>query len=89
MEDVVREFFEGIATTRPWVPKTISGTLRFDLEDEKRAEHWLVTFDHGSVAVSRANASIGHGVGTSQTVAPTPRLSKVVLRKPARVKCGI
>jgi hypothetical protein len=30
--------------------------------------------------VSRANASSGHGIGTSQVVEPIPRLSKVVLR---------
>ena len=33
-----------------------------------------------SSAVSRAKSSIGHGIGTSQTVSPMPRLSNVVLR---------
>jgi hypothetical protein len=56
MEDVVREFFEGIAGSHDWVPTSISGTLRFDLQDDNRTEHWLTTFDHGSISASRANA---------------------------------
>jgi len=34
-----------------------SGTLRFDLADGKKVEHWLVTLEKGDVAVSRRNTA--------------------------------
>lgn len=36
--------------------KSASGTIRFDLVDRKRVEHWAVAIDEGDVAVSRSPA---------------------------------
>ncbi len=56
-EDVIATFFEAIAGPHPEVPKTISGSLRFDLENGKRGEHWRVTFAKGVVSTARSNAA--------------------------------
>lgn len=45
--DVISAFFESISGPHPEVPKTISGSLRFDLENDNRIEHWRVTFAKG------------------------------------------
>ena len=50
MEDIVRSFFAGINGSHPVIPKTISGTLRVDIEGGKRLEQWLVTFNEGVVS---------------------------------------
>jgi putative sterol carrier protein len=54
-EDAVHEFFKSIAGQHPAVPRTISGSLRFDLENGNR-EHWRVTFAKGTVSAARSNA---------------------------------
>jgi hypothetical protein len=36
--------------------KNACGTLRFDLRDGGRTEHWYVAVDHGDVRVSRRSA---------------------------------
>jgi putative sterol carrier protein len=56
-KDVISAFFESISGPHPAVPKTISGSLRFDLENNNRTEHWRVTFNKGTVSTSRANAA--------------------------------
>ena len=37
--------------------KNASGTIRFDLVDGQRVEHWSVAMDRGDVAVSRSTAT--------------------------------
>ncbi len=54
--DVISAFFESIAGPHPAVPRTVSGSLRFDLENGKRSEHWRVTFVKGVVSTARSNA---------------------------------
>jgi putative sterol carrier protein len=56
-EDVIQAFFEAITGPHPALPKTISGSLRFDLENGNRNEHWRVTFANGSVSAARSNAA--------------------------------
>ena len=56
MEDIIRRFFEDLAGPHPEIPKTISGTLRFDLQDGKRREQWLVTFTKGIVSATESDA---------------------------------
>ena len=56
MEDVISTFFEKVAGPHPAVPRTISGSLRFDLENGNRTEHWRVTFAKGVVSTARSNA---------------------------------
>jgi putative sterol carrier protein len=56
MENIIRRFFEGLAGPRPGIPRTISGTLRFDLQDDKGREQWLVTFDKGVVSATESDA---------------------------------
>src|SRR5262245_41859575 len=47
------EFFENLAE-RGQVPlfQRMTGTLRFDIEDGKRVDHWYVTLEKGDVTVS-------------------------------------
>jgi hypothetical protein len=55
MEDVVSRFFLNLNGFRQVIPGTISGTIRFDLLEGKRAEHWLTTFDKGTVSTVESN----------------------------------
>jgi putative sterol carrier protein len=55
--DVHKEFFESIVGPHPEVPKAISGSLRFDLGDSSRGEHWRVTFANGTISSARSNAA--------------------------------
>ena len=55
--DPVGEFFSGLAERgREPLLQNVSGTLRFDLVDGERVEHWYVTIKNGGIAVSRSNA---------------------------------
>ena len=54
---VIDAFFESIAGAHPEVPNTVSGSLRFDLENGKRSECWRVTIDKGVVSSERSDAS--------------------------------
>jgi SCP-2 sterol transfer family len=55
--DPIREFFTGLASRgRQQLPKRASGTLRCDLVDRDRVEHWYVSMTDDRVAVSRRNA---------------------------------
>jgi putative sterol carrier protein len=56
-DEVIPAFFDSIAGPHPAVPRTISGSLRFDLENGNRIEHWLVTFNKGAVSAARSNAA--------------------------------
>jgi putative sterol carrier protein len=53
--DVTLEFFESIVGPHPEVPNAISGSLRFELEDGNRGEHWRVTFVKGVVSSARSS----------------------------------
>jgi putative sterol carrier protein len=54
MGDETATFFEDLRR-RGHEPllETTAGTIRFDLARDGRLEHWLVTLDRGTVAVSR------------------------------------
>lgn len=54
-DTVISKFFEGLNGPQSTVPKTISGSLRFDIEDGN-LEHWRVTFEKGTVTVTRSEA---------------------------------
>ncbi|MFG1657005.1 SCP2 sterol-binding domain-containing protein [Micromonospora chersina] len=41
------------AGRRPDLPETTAGTLRLDLRDGARTEHWYLTIDHQEVRVAR------------------------------------
>jgi len=55
--DVILDFFESVHGSHPEVPDTITGSLRFDLENGKRSECWRVTLNKGVVSSARSNAS--------------------------------
>ena len=55
--DAISAFFELTAGAHPEVPNTVSGSLRFDLENGKRSECWRVTIDKGVVSSERSDAS--------------------------------
>jgi putative sterol carrier protein len=56
MDNVISSFFESLTGPHVELPKTISGALRFDLENG-RSEHWRVTFDKGMVSTSSSDAA--------------------------------
>lgn len=55
-EDVIPAFFERIAGRHLQVPRAISGSLRFDLVDGNRTDHWRVNIAKGMVSAVRSNA---------------------------------
>jgi putative sterol carrier protein len=54
MTGVVSEFFTllGQRLHEPLLAKT-SGTVRIDLDERGRTQHWFLTIDKGAIAVSR------------------------------------
>ena len=55
MTDATTQFFEELRR-RDHEPQleNASGTLRFDIADGKKTDHWLVTIDKGDLTVSRS-----------------------------------
>jgi putative sterol carrier protein len=54
LSDVTADFFDGLATrgTEPLVGHT-RATVRFDIVDGRRTDHWRLAIDDGRLAVSR------------------------------------
>ena len=67
--DTVGEFFRGLAERRrePLL-QNVSGTLRFDLLDGERVEHWYLTITNGDVAVSHTEAEADAIVRTGKAL---------------------
>lgn len=67
--DPVGEFFRGLAERghEPFLAN-VSGTLRFDLADGERVEHWYLTIKDGGVAVSHQDAEADAMVRTARTL---------------------
>jgi putative sterol carrier protein len=67
--DPVGEFFHGLAE-RGHEPllQNVSGTLRFDLADGERIEHWYLAIRNGRIAVSRGDAEADAVVRTSRVL---------------------
>ena len=67
--DTVGEFFGGLAERRrePLL-QNVSGTLRFDLVDGERVEHWYLTVKNGDVAVSHKDAEADATVRTGKAL---------------------
>ncbi len=65
--DTTGEFFAGLAE-RGHEPllQNVSGTLRFDLADGERIEHWYLDIKNGRVAVSRRDAEADAVVRTAK-----------------------
>jgi putative sterol carrier protein len=55
--DTAGDFFAGLAERgREPLLQNVSGTLRFDLVDGERVEHWYLAIKDGGVAVSHEDA---------------------------------
>jgi putative sterol carrier protein len=56
MADATAEFFTGLSTRgpEPLLGKT-KATVRFDIADNGRTDHWLLGIDNGSLEVSRSS----------------------------------
>ena len=56
MPDATADFFEGLAKRgpEPLLGRT-KATIRFDIADGGRTDHWLLGIDHGALDVSPAN----------------------------------
>lgn len=67
--DPVGEFFGGLAE-RGHEPllQNVSGTLRFDVSDGERVEHWYLTIKNGDVAVSHNDAEADAVVRTAKAL---------------------
>ena len=67
--DPVSEFFRGLAERgREPLLANVSGTLRFDLVNGQRVEHWHLAIRNGDVAVSRSDAEADAVVRTSKVL---------------------
>ena len=67
--DSVGEFFRGLAERgREPLLQNVSGTLRFDLTDGERVEHWYLTIENGDVAVSHQEAEADAVVRTAKVL---------------------
>ncbi len=57
MGDATTEFFEGLAS-RGHEPalEGAKGTIRFEVTDGRRTDHWVVVIDQGDVSVSRGQS---------------------------------
>jgi ubiquinone biosynthesis protein UbiJ len=63
------EFFEGLASRHEPFLARISGTLRFDVADGDRVEHWYVTIRKGDVGVARKKARADSVVALDHSLA--------------------
>jgi len=67
--DSVGEFFRGLAERgREPLLQNVSGTLRFELADGERVEHWYLTIKNGDVAVSHKEAEADAVVRTAKVL---------------------
>jgi putative sterol carrier protein len=69
MIDSTAEFFQELGRRghEPLLEKG-TGTIRFDLVDGKRTDHWLVTLDKGDVFVTRKSGAADCVVRTERTL---------------------
>jgi putative sterol carrier protein len=67
--DPTTEFFDGLATRghEPLLGND-SGTLRFDLVDGRRVEHWYVSIDRGTFTVSHDDVPADTVLRTARSV---------------------
>jgi putative sterol carrier protein len=65
MAEPTRQFFEGLAAKghEPLL-ESFSGTLRFDLRDGERTEHWFVVLKKGDVDVSHRDGDADLALST-------------------------
>ena len=68
-KDPTRSFFDELAARghEPLLGND-SGTLRFDLVDGRRVEHWYVSLDKGDIIVSHENAAADTVLRTEKSV---------------------
>ena len=67
--DPVGEFFRDLAERgREPLLQNVSGTLRFDLVDGERVEHWHLTVKDGDIAVSHEDAEADAVVRTAKVL---------------------
>jgi len=67
--DPVAEFFHELAERgREPLLQNVSGTLRFDLVDGERVEHWYLTIKNGNVVVSHSDAEADAVVRTAKAL---------------------
>jgi len=67
--DPTRSFFDDlVARGHEPLLQNDSGTLRFDLIDGRRVEHWYVTIDKGDITVSDAEAAADTVLRTDRSV---------------------
>jgi putative sterol carrier protein len=69
MTDATARFFEDLARRghEPLLGRT-NGSLRFDLTDGSRAEHWFVRIADGDIEVSRSDAKADCEIRANQEV---------------------
>jgi predicted lipid carrier protein YhbT len=67
--DATGDFFGALAERghEPLLDKA-EGTIRVEVVDGKRVERWLLSFDHGDVAVSRKNGAADTTVRADKAV---------------------
>jgi putative sterol carrier protein len=69
MSDATAEFFRDLVESgRQPLLSDVHGTVRFDLVDGSRTDHWLVALDKGDVTVSREEGSADCTVRTDKAL---------------------
>ncbi|MDW3847113.1 SCP2 sterol-binding domain-containing protein [Micromonospora sp. BRA006-A] len=64
----VEHLTRGTAGRHPELPETTSGTIRLDLRDGGRTEHWYLTIDRQDVRVDRSAEEADLVVGANREV---------------------
>src|SRR5262245_2332461 len=72
MSDPTRQFFEELAQRdhEPLLENT-SGTMRFDITNGKKTDHWFVTIDKGDVTVSHRSGDADASIVASKALFDT------------------
>ena len=52
MTEPTRSFFTQLSEQHQTLPKSMTGSVRFDIADGERTEHWYLQIHRGDVAVS-------------------------------------
>jgi hypothetical protein len=69
MSDSIKQFFDGLAE-RGHDPAlaSVTGSVRFDVLDKDRTEHWVVQISKGDLTVSHKNAKADAGIRLARSV---------------------
>ncbi|SBT39092.1 SCP2 sterol-binding domain-containing protein [Micromonospora narathiwatensis] len=88
---MAEQVIEQVAGRHPELPEHTAGTVRLDLHDGGRTEHWYLTIEHQNVEVGRSTADADMVVHADRAVfdrlaSGNPRLVAALLRNDINVQ---